>query len=89
MKVDKIEFKRVVNEASHLQFNYNQLFIKEDDININEDEIEYLIKNQIHHRVLKESKRSLFGDKITISKETEKDYLLLKKYTNYFRESSH
>lgn len=85
MKVDKLEFKRVVNEAAHLTFHYNQ--VKDsDDLNIKNDELEYLINNNIHHKVINESKRSLFGDKVILQPSAEKDYLLLKKYINYFRE---
>jgi hypothetical protein len=59
--------------------------IADDNADIREDEIEYLIDNNIHHRVMENSKRSLFGDKVNINSTVEKDYLLLKKYTEYFR----
>ncbi|WP_237579086.1 hypothetical protein [Candidatus Enterococcus willemsii] len=85
MKVDKLEFKRIVNEAAHLAFHYSQ--IKDtDDININNDELEYLISNNIHHKVINASKKSLFGDKVILQASAEKDYVLLKKYIDYFRE---
>lgn len=85
MKVDRLEFKKVVNDAAHLRFNYSQMRIADDSADIREDEIEYLIDNNIHHHVMNNSKRSLFGDKVNINSTVEKDYLLLKKYTEYFR----
>jgi hypothetical protein len=34
MKVDRLEFKKVVNDAAHLRFNYSQMRIADDNADI-------------------------------------------------------
>jgi predicted protein tyrosine phosphatase len=85
MKVEKEEFKRVINNASHLEYNYihtNTADMPEN--NINEEDIEYLIMNQVHHKLLNNSRKSLFRDKVVIKNEDEDDYKLLKHYLDMF-----
>lgn len=90
LKVDKEEFKRIINNASHLEYNYihlNPENIK--DINLKEEEVEYLIANQVHHKLLKGSRKSLFRDKIIIKNVDENDYKLLKYYVEGLSNDSH
>lgn len=81
MKVEKEEFKRVINDASHLEYNY--IHLKPTNITnykINDEEIKYLILNQIHHGILRRSRKSFFGNKIILKNADEEDYQLLKYY---------
>ena len=88
LKVEKEEFKRVINDASHLEYNYiHRDLEKITDPNLKDEEVEYLIVNQIHHRLLKNSHRSLFGNKIIIKSIDEKDYKLLRYYVEALSEN--
>ncbi|MFZ4845483.1 hypothetical protein ACOYX7_07515 [Enterococcus casseliflavus] len=89
MKVEKEEFKRVINNASHLEYNYihtNTEDMKE--CNFDDEKIEYLILNQVHHKLLNHSRRSLFRDKVIIKNEDEDDYKLLKHYVDILSDES-
>jgi predicted protein tyrosine phosphatase len=89
MKVEKEEFKRVINNASHLEYNYihtNTEDMKE--YNLNDAEIEYLILNQVHHKLLGHSRKALFRDKVVIKNEDEDDYKLLKHYVDILSDES-
>ncbi|WP_240934984.1 hypothetical protein [Enterococcus casseliflavus] len=90
MKVDKEEFKRIINNASYLEYNYIQLNPENiKDINLKDEEVEYLIVNQVHHKLLKGSRKSLFRDKIIIKNVDENDYKLLKYYVDGLSNDSH
>lgn len=81
IKVEKEEFKRVINDASHLEYNYiHSKLTNITDYKINEEEIMSLILNQVHHSILERSRKSLFGDKVIIKNIDEEDYKLLKFY---------
>ncbi|WP_228095312.1 hypothetical protein [Enterococcus casseliflavus] len=89
MKVEKEEFKRVINNASHLEYNY--IHTNTEDMaayNINEGDIKYLIMNQVHHKLLKHSRKSLLRDKVIIKNEDEDDYKLLKYYVDMLSDKS-
>ena len=76
MKVDKIEYKRVINDAGHLESA---------SPDIKRTEIDYLIDHDIQHRIIQNARKSLLGDKIILKDAVSQDYLLLKKYTDFFR----
>jgi hypothetical protein len=40
--------------------------------------------NQVHHKLLNNSRKSLFRDKVVIKNEDEDDYKLLKHYLDMF-----
>lgn len=81
MKVEKEEFKRLINDASHLEYNYIHLKpTNMTEYKINDEEIKYLILNQIHQVILKRSRKSFFRNKIIVKNADEEDYQLLKYY---------
>ncbi|MFR3790157.1 MAG: hypothetical protein ACLTWH_09290, partial [Lactobacillus paragasseri] len=62
--IDFFVFKRVINDASHLEYNYiHRDLEKITDPNLKDEEVEYLIVNQIHHRLLKSWNGNSFFDK--------------------------
>jgi hypothetical protein len=88
VKVDKIEYKRVINDAAHLEYDllqYLERNRKSASPEVKRSEIDYLIDHDIHHRVIDNARKSLLGDKIVLKDAVSQDYLLLKKYTDLFR----
>ena len=88
MKIDKIEYKRVINDARHLEYDLLQYLEKNRESaspEIKRTEIDYLIDHDIQHRIIQNARKSLLGDKIILKDAVSQDYLLLKKYTDFFR----
>lgn len=83
MKVDKIEYKRVINDAGHLEYDLLQYLEKNRESaspEIKRTEIDYLIDHDIQHRIIQNARKSLLGDKIILKDAVSQDYLLLKIY---------
>ncbi|KPG69337.1 MULTISPECIES: hypothetical protein [unclassified Enterococcus] len=91
MKIDKIEYKRVINNAGHLEYDLLQFLEKNRGSaaaqELKQSEIDYLLSEDIQHRVIQQARKSLFGDSIIIKDHLAEDYLLLKKYTDIFQQS--
>ncbi|OTN77044.1 hypothetical protein A5886_002124 [Enterococcus sp. 8G7_MSG3316] len=89
MKIDKIEYKRVINNAGHLEYDLLQFLEKNRDSaaaqELKQSEIDYLLSEDIQHRIIQKARKSLFGDSIIIKDSAVEDYLLLKKYTDIFQ----
>lgn len=69
MKVDKIEYKRVINDAGHLEYDLLQYLEKNRESaspEIKRTEIDYLIDHDIQHRIIQNARKSLLGDKIIL-----------------------
>lgn len=87
MKVDKTHYKQVINRAKYLEFNAIQYYQENKNQNSAElinKELDYLIKNDIYHKILHSSKKTFFGDQINIKESLENDFKLLEKYTTFF-----
>lgn len=90
MKIDKIEYKRVINGAGHLEYDLSQYLEKNRATaaqNLKQSEIDYLLEKDIQHRIIQHARKSFFGDTIVLKDEYAEDYLLLKKYTDMFQET--
>ena len=90
MKIDKIEYKRVINGAGHLEYDLLQYLEKNRATaaqNLKQSEIDYLLEKDIQHRIIQHARKSFFGDTIVLNDEYAEDYLLLKKYTDMFQET--
>lgn len=89
MRVDKMFFRRVLNSSKYLEFNslqFFQTFPDHNDIDIIKKELDYLIKNDVYHKVINSSKTLFWGNQIYIKKEFEQDFKLLEKYTIFFQQ---
>lgn len=87
MKVDKIEYKRVINDAGHLEYDLLQYLEKNRESaspEIKRTEIDYLIDHDIQHRIIQNARKSLLGDKIILKDAVSQDYLLLKNIPTFF-----
>lgn len=87
MKIDKLYYRRVINNAKYLEFNtsqYFQLLSNQSDVEIIIEELEYLIKNDVYKKIVRISRKSFFGEYICIKRELERDFKLLEKYTTLF-----
>ena len=81
MKIDKIEYKRVINGAGHLEYDLLQYLEK------NRATAAQNLKQSEIDRIIQHARKSFFGDTIVLKDEYAEDYLLLKKYTDMFQES--
>lgn len=89
MKVDKLYYRKVINSAKHLEYNairYFQSFSDHSNIETINEEIDYLIKNDVYHKIVRTSRKSFLGDKILIRKNFEQDFKLLEKYAAFFNQ---
>lgn len=89
MKVDKLHYRKVINSAKHLEYNairYFQTFSDQNNIEIINEELDYLIKNDVYHKIARTSRKSFLGDQIFIRKNLEQDFRLLEKYTAFFNQ---
>lgn len=87
MKVDKLHYRKVINSAKHLEYNairYFQSLSDQSNLEIINEELDYLIKNDVYHRIARKSRKSFLGDQIMIGKNLEQDFKLLEKYTDFF-----
>ena len=87
MKVDKIEYKRVINDAGHLEYDLLQYLEKNREIaspEIKRTEIDYLIDHDIQHRIIQNARKSLLGDKIILKRCHQSRLSFIKKYTDFF-----
>ena len=75
MKVDKLHYRKVINSARHLEYNSIRYFQSSSD---------YLINNDVYHKIARTSRKSFLGDQIIIRKNLEQDFKLLEKYTAFF-----
>ncbi len=86
MKVDKLHYRKVINSARHLEYNSIRYFQSSSDQSnlekINE-ELDYLIKNDVYHKIARTSRKSFLGDQIIIRKNLEQDFKLLEKYITF------
>ena len=74
--------------AGHLEYDLLQYLEKNRESaspEIKRTEIDYLIDHDIQHRIIQNARKSLLGDKIILKDAVSQDYLLLKKYTDFFR----
>lgn len=87
MKVDKLHYRRVINSAKHLEYNairYFQSLSDQSNLETINEELDYLIKNDVYHKIARTSRKSFLGDQIIIRKNLEQDFKLLEKYTAFF-----
>ena len=86
MKVDKIEYKRVINDAGHLEYDLCSILKKSRECfsGNQRTEIDYLIDHDIQHRIIQNARKSLLGDKIILKDAVSQDYLLLKNIPTFF-----
>lgn len=87
MKVDKIYYRQIINRAKYLEYNALRYFQscpdKSNFKKINED-VDYLIKNEVYRKIAYTARKSFLGDKILIRKNLEQDFKLLEKYVTLF-----
>ncbi|OTO05372.1 hypothetical protein [Enterococcus sp. 5B3_DIV0040] len=87
MKVDKLRYRKVINSAKYLEFNaiqYFQVLANQSDVEKMKEELDYLIKNNIYHKIIRTSKKSFLGDQIIIKRNLEQDFRLLERYVTFF-----
>ncbi|EJF50979.1 hypothetical protein YS9_0864 [Enterococcus sp. C1] len=87
MKVDKLHYRKVINSAKHLEYNairYFQLLSDQSNLETINEELDYLIKKDVYHKIAHTSRKSFLGDQILIRKNMEQDFKLLEKYTTFF-----
>ncbi len=87
MKVDKLHYRKVINSARYLEYNsirYFQSSSDQSNLETINEELDYLIKNDVYHKITRTSRKSFFGDQIFIRKNLEQDFKLLEKYTTFF-----
>lgn len=87
MKVDKLHYRKVINSAKHLEYNairYFQSLSDQSNLETINEELDYLIKNDVYHKIVRTSRKSFFGDQILIRKNLDQDFKLLDKYTAFF-----
>ncbi len=87
MKVDKIEYKRVINDAGHLEYDLLQYLEKNREIaspEIKRTEIDYLIDHDIQHRIIQNARKSLLGDKIILKRCHQSRLSFIKKIYRLF-----
>lgn len=89
MKVDKLHYRKVINSAKHLEFiaiRYFQSLPDQSNLETINEELDYLIKNDVYHKIARTSRKSFLGDQILIRKNLEQDFKLLEKYTDFFNQ---
>jgi len=89
MKVDKLHYRKVINSAKHLDYNsirYFQSSSDQSNLETINEELDYLIKNDVYHKIARTSRKSFLGDKILIRKNFEPDFKLLEKYAAFFNQ---
>lgn len=87
MKVDKLHYRKVINSARHLEYysiRYIQSSSDQSNLEKINEELDYLIKNDIYHKIARTSRKSFLGDQIIIRKNLEQDFKLLEKYITFF-----
>lgn len=87
MKVDKLHYRKVINSARHLEYysiRYFQSSSDQSNLEKINEELDYLIKNDIYHKIARTSRKSFLGDQIIIRKNLEHDFKLLEKYITFF-----
>lgn len=87
MKVDKLHYRKVINSAKHLEYNairYFQSLSDQSNLETINEEVDYLLKNDVYHKIARTSRKLVFGDQIFIRKNMEQDFKLLEKYTTFF-----
>ncbi|SDL06509.1 hypothetical protein [Enterococcus casseliflavus] len=87
MKVDKLHYRKVINSARHLEYNsirYFQSSSDQSNLETINEELDYLKKNDVYHKIARTSRKSFLRDKIIIRKNLEQDFKLLEKYTAFF-----
>ncbi len=90
MKVDKLHYRKVINSAKHLEYNairYFQSLSDQSNLETINEELDYLIKNDVYHKIARTSRKSFLGDNILIRKNCEHDFNLLEKYTAFFNQN--
>ena len=86
MKVDKLHYRKVINSARYLEYNsirYFQSSSDQSNLETINEELDYLIKNDVYHKIARTSRKSFSGDQIFIRKNFEQDFKLLEKYTTF------
>ncbi|WP_430599934.1 hypothetical protein IGJ26_000994 [Enterococcus sp. AZ095a] len=89
MRVDKLHYRKVINSAKHLEYNairYFQSLSDQSNLEKINEELDYLIRNEVYHKLARTSRKSFLGDKILIRKNFEQDFKLLEKYTAFFNQ---
>ena len=89
MKVDKLHYRKVINSAKHLEYNairYFQSLSDQSNLETINEELDYIIKNDVYHKLARTSRKSFLGDKILIRKNFEQDFKLLEKYAAFFNQ---
>ncbi len=87
MKVDKLHYRKVINNARHLEYysiRYFQSSSDQSNLEKINEELDYLIKNDVYHTIARTSRKSFLGDQIIIRKNLEQDFKLLEKYITFF-----